>query len=99
MKENVEQLKATINELIIETQLQQTEIKNLTYLVFELMHRMEQKDGEAIQMKIDYARTLQTEKSDRLTQCEKLVPKSRIVREKLKIEQHYSDLIYLLKNS
>lgn len=95
------ELKTTINELLIDNALLKSEIQQLTFLVFELLHRVEQKD-DVTTLKIDYANTLLREKTDQLDKLGDAfqdIPLDKIVSEKFAVEDYYNSLIKMLENS
>ncbi len=89
--------KTFIEDLMIQSVLNTTEIQQLTFLTFELFHRLEQKD-DVTKLKIDYANTLMREKAKALDQLRGAVPAQRILSEKFEIHSLYQSLIAQLQD-
>ncbi len=88
--------KTFIEELMIQNTLNTVEIKQLTFLTFELLHRLEQKD-DVTNLKIEYANTLMREKANALDQLRGAVPVQKIVSEKFQVHSLYQSLIAQLQ--
>lgn len=99
MNENeMEEMKHVQDTLVIESALQKAEIKQLTFLVFELIHQLEQKDEKSTDLKIQYAKALMVEKTAQLDELDISPNNSRLVFRKYDIHEYYSQLIQKLEN-
>jgi hypothetical protein len=94
----MENFKKQLDLLSIENSLQKAEIKQLTFLVFELIHRLEQKDDQATRLKLQYAQSLKSEKMTQLDRLDGLVPSSDLTPAKFELHNVYNSLITSLKD-